>query len=157
LLTIVPASGGPALAQTAFWISMFDGRPGSPQPYNPTTWDVLVHSRDRDTWKQLEPMAAHHGGDCSGPPSTHPISGYNQAVFLCNDHIMTSINASGYGAIMLTPDRLVDFAGGETVVRFDLSTFCSSLRDWVDIWLSPWDDQIPIPLESWLPDLTGAP
>lgn len=157
MLTLPPPGSLPAFAQTGSWISMFTGRPSSPQPYNPTTWDVLVHSRDRETWTQLEPMAAHHGADCSGPPNTHQISGYNQAVFTCNDHIMTSIYSSSYGLIYLTPNQLVDFSGGETVVRFDMSTFRSSMRDWVDIWLSPWDDQIPAPLESWLPDLTGAP
>jgi hypothetical protein len=156
-LMLMPLADGPALAQTSSWISLFDGTPTTPQPYNPSTWDILVHSRDRETWKQLEPMAAHHGADCSGPPNTHQVSGYDQAVFLCNGHIMTSINASGYGAIYLTPDRLVDFGSGETVVRFDMSTFRSSRRDWVDLWLSPWDDQIPLPLENWLPDLTGGP
>src|SRR5262249_51172041 len=79
------------------------------------------------------------------------------AVFQCNDHIMTAINAGGYGEIMLTPNRMVDFGTGEAVVRFDMSTFRSSLRDWVDIWLSPWDDQIALPLEDWLPDLAREP
>ena len=39
---------------------------------------------------------------------------------------MTSINASGYGVIYLTPDQMVDFSAGEAVVRFDMSTFRTS-------------------------------
>ena len=156
-LILLPSGSLPAFAQTGSWLSMFTGAPrarsSTTRPPG-TSWSTRA---DRESWTQLEPMAAHHGADCSGPPNTHQISGYNQAVFNCADHIMTSIYSSGYGLIYLTPDQLVDFSGGETVVRFDMSTFRSSMRDWVDIWLSPWDDQIPAPLESWLPDLTGAP
>jgi hypothetical protein len=70
---------------------------------------------------------------------------------------MTSINASGYGVIYLTPNQQVDFKDGEAVVRFDLSTLRTSTRDWVDLWLTPYDDQLQLPLEHWLPDLTGEP
>ena len=72
LMTLMTASeDGAALAQTTGWISMFDGAPSSPLPYNPSTWDVLVHSRDAATWKQLQPMDAHHGTNCAGSPG-HP-------------------------------------------------------------------------------------
>src|SRR5215207_3184126 len=64
----------PAFAQSAGWIATFDGKPTSPVPFNPTNWDVQVHSRNVDTWKHLEPMQAHHGSNCSGYPGTHPIS-----------------------------------------------------------------------------------
>jgi hypothetical protein len=43
------------------------------------------------------------------------------------------------------------------VVRFDLSTLRTSSRDWVDLWLTPYDDHLQLPLEAWLPDLTGEP
>lgn len=157
MLIGVGSDGPPAAAQTASWIATFDGSPGSPRPYNPTNWDVLVHSRDYNTWKQLEPMAAHHGSDCGAAPATHQISAYPDAVFQCNDHLMTAINAGGYGLIVLTPNQLVDFAAGEAIVRFDMTTFRSSGRDWVSLWLSPFEDQIPLPLRDWLPDLAGEP
>src|SRR5687768_14998848 len=60
LLLVAPTLGLPALAQSTSWIATFDGAPASPQQYDPPTWDVLVHSRNSDTWKQLEPMQAHH-------------------------------------------------------------------------------------------------
>ena len=158
MLTLVVAPGDQtALAQTAGWFSFFDGTPTSPQPYNPSSWDVVVHSRDMPTWKQLLPMAAHHGADCAGAPASHQITNYQDAVFLCNGHIMTSIFADGYGLISLTPNQLVDFAGGEAVIKFDMSTFRSSTRDWVSIWLTPFDDAFPLPLQEWLPDLAGEP
>jgi hypothetical protein len=157
VLLAVPADGPTALAQSTAWISTFDGKPSSPIQFDPPTWDVQVHSRNRDTWKQLEAMQAHHGGDCSGHPATHQISEYNQAVFQCNGHVMTAIKAEGYGLVVLTPNQMVDFSQGEAVIRFDMSTFRASWRDWVSIWLSPFEDQIPLPLMDWLPDLTGDP
>jgi hypothetical protein len=146
-----------ALAQSTGWISLFDGTPSSPQPYNPSTWDVIVHSRDRETWKQLQPMEAHHGSNCAGAPASHQITSYQDAVFQCNGHIMTAIKAEGYGLIVLTPNQMVDFSSGEAVIKFDMSTFRSSPRDWVSVWLSPFDDNFPLPLGEWLPDLSGDP
>ena len=70
---------------------------------------------------------------------------------------MTSINANGYGLIALTPNQLVDFSSGEAVVSFDMSTFRSSPRDRVSIWLSPFDEHFPLPLAEWYPDLAGDP
>jgi hypothetical protein len=157
LIIGVPGADRDALAQTTSWISLFDGAPSSPQPYNPSTWDVLVHSRDASTWKQLEPMAAHHGSNCAGAPASHQISQYADAVFLCNNHVMTAINASGYGLIVLTPNQLVDFSSGEAVIHFDMTTFRSAERDWVSVWLSPWEDHVPLPLPEWYPDLAGEP
>ncbi|MCC6179596.1 MAG: hypothetical protein IT305_30160 [Chloroflexi bacterium] len=163
LLTLaVVAAGtlqsGDALAQAGTaWSDSFDGRPASPTPFRPTGWDVTVHSRDRETWKSLEPMLAHHGSDCAPYPASHPVTRYDDAAFICNDHLMTAINASGYGSIELTPNRLVDLSGGEAVVRFDMTTLRSSGRDWIDIWLSPVEDHLQLPLHRWLPDLTGEP
>jgi len=143
-------------ARGAF-LATFDGTPSAPEPWHGAGWDVTVHSRDRDTWKELQPMAAQHGDNCSAPPNAHAINQYDDAVYLCNNHVMTAMNASGYGVIYLTPNQQVDFSAGEAVVKFDLSTLRTSLRDWVDIWLTPYDDHVQLPLEAWLPDLTGEP
>src|SRR5262249_30195940 len=60
------ARGAPShqLPPNAF-LETFDGRPEAPTPWHGTGWDVTVHSRNRETWQQLEPMAAMHGADCS--------------------------------------------------------------------------------------------
>jgi hypothetical protein len=100
-------------------------------------------------------MDAMHGDTCASLPATHVVDSYEDAVFLCNDHLMTALNASSYGVIYLTPAQLVDFAAGEAIVRFDLSTLRTSPRDWIDLWISPYEDHLQLPLEDWLPDLNG--
>jgi hypothetical protein len=78
-------------------------------------------------------------------------------VYICRDHVMTAINAEGYGVIYLTPAHMVDFSSGEAVIRFDLSTERTSERDWIDLWISPYEEHLQLPLTSWLPDLSGEP
>jgi hypothetical protein len=139
------------------FIETFDGAPAHPQPWQPANWDVTVHSRDIATWDTLEPMDATHGSDCGAPPATHPITAYADAVFLCRDHLMTAMLAEGYGVIYLTPNQLVDFSNNEAVISWDMSTARSSGRDWVDLWITPYQDNLQFPLEDWLPDLDGEP
>ena len=116
----------------------FDGAPGNPEAWDPANWDVQVHSRDDDTWLTLESMQAGHSMSCDPPPAMHHFDGsYPMAVFHCRNHVMTAIKATGYGVIYLTPNHLVDFSTGESVVRFDLSTLRTSDRDWVDFWITP--------------------
>lgn len=117
---------------------------------------MAVHSRDVETWHRLEPIAAAHGPDCGPRPARHRVSAYEDAVYSCADHVMTAINASGYAAIYLTPDRMVDFSKGEAVIAFDVSTLRSSSRDWWDIWLTPYDDNLQLPLDDDI-DLAGPP
>jgi hypothetical protein len=132
------------------------GAPGSPQPWNPADWDVVVHSRDINTWGQIEPISAGHGPDCSPPPATHPVATYEDSVYICKNHMMTAINAGGYGAIYFAPNRLVDFSSGTASVRYRVSTHRDSLRDWHDIWITPFDDNLVLPLYRF-PDLQGPP
>lgn len=137
----------------------FDGAPASAQPWQPNDWDIAVHARDAidHTWRALPPMPADHGADCSGPPATHEIAAYEDTVFLCKDHIMTAINAGGYGVIYLTPNHMLDFSKSEAIISFDVSTLRTSGRDWIDLWITPYEDQLALPLQDWLPDLQGEP
>lgn len=139
------------------FIESFDGSPAMPMPWHPSNWDVTTHSRDASTFTSLEPMAAGHGGDCSAPPATHTVSNYDDAVFICRDHMMTAINASGYGVIYLAPNQLVDFSNGEAVVRFDVSTLRTSLRDWIDVWITPFEDNVQLVGDIGAVDLNGSP
>lgn len=133
----------------------FDGEPSSPQRWNSANWDVTTHTRSAVS--SFDPMQAHHGPDCGPPPATHAVSAYEDAVYLCRNHLMTAINGGDYGAVYLTPNHLVDFSQGEAVIRFDLSTLRTSERDWVDIWVTPYEDNLQFPLFDWLPDLQGEP
>jgi hypothetical protein len=139
------------------FVESFDGSPPAPQPWHPANWDVTIHSRDLTTWDNLEPMHAMHGSDCAAPPASHEIHSYDDAVFLCRDHLMTAISADGYGVIYLTPNHMVDFTNGEAVISWDMSTLRRSGRDWVDLWITPYQENLELPLESWLPDLNGPP
>jgi hypothetical protein len=85
------------------------------------------------------------------------MDSYAGAVFVCNNHLMTSLNASDYGVIYLTPPALLDWTAGEAVLRFDVSTLRSSTRDWWDVWVTPYGANQALPLEDWLPDLQGEP
>jgi hypothetical protein len=125
----------------------FDGDVDMPTPFNAPGWEVTVHSRDVDTLETLELTDAAHGPACEPPPASHPVTAYEDAVYLCKDHMMTAMNASGYGMIYLTPDRLVDFSHGEAVIRVDISTLRTSVRDWWDIWITPFDDNLQLPLD----------
>jgi hypothetical protein len=139
------------------FLETFDGHPAHPEPWRPPNWDVTVHSRDLDTWTAPESMMAMHGPDCGAPPAAHRVSTRDDAVFLCNDHVMTSVYAEGYGVIYLTPNQLADFSGGEVRISFDVSTLRTSDRDWIDVWVTPYDENLELPLDNWLPDLNGEP
>ncbi len=161
LLGLALCGSGVVLAAGSY-TQTFDGAPGAPQPAAPgLTWDVLVHSDFQGgTWTTMAglPMEASHGATCGGPPATHHVASYDDAVFHCANHIMTAINGdSGYAAIYLTPPQMLDFSGGEQVVRWDMSTLRASARDWVDLWVTPWADRLPMPLDDWIPDLQGEP
>lgn len=147
------------LAQVAAYLQTFDGSPTSPAPARTVAgisqWDITVHNIDPS--QTVPPMDAEHGSDCSPAPATHPVSTYADSVFQCRDHMMTAIYGANYAAIYLTPNQLVDFSSGTGVVKFDVSTLRRSDRDWIDLWISPYSDQLQLPLEDFLPDLQGPP
>lgn len=148
-LAAAPAGDGTAaLALNALlaggFLETWDGQPSSPQPWKPADWDVTIFDNDAGTPHQLEVMDAHHGTDCASPPALHRTSGsFDDAVFLCSDHLMTAMYA-GYGAIALTPPVLVDFTSGEAIVRWDMSTLRTENRDWVEVWLTPWGEDLQL-------------
>jgi hypothetical protein len=139
----IGAPGGSG-GQAVTFDETFDNSPPGPTPWRPTNWDVTVHEQSRDFWRAFSPMHAGHGMDCSPPPSTHLVSGYDDAVFTCRDHVMTAINAGSYGLIYLTPNHLVDFSQGEAIIRFDVSTLRTSTRDWIDVLITPFDQNLQL-------------
>lgn len=135
----------------------FDGEPAVPESWRSPNWDVTVHSRSLNHLYELAPMEAGHRADCSPPPAVHSVSAYDETVYLCSNHIMTAINDEGHGVIYLTPNQMVDFSEGEAVVQFDVSTARSSSRDWIDLWVTPYEENLQLPAKDWLPDLSGEP
>ncbi len=141
------------------FLEEFTGAPSEPQPFASDSWAVNVASRDPSTWVNLNPMTAQHGSGCEGPTHTHTVTAYDDAVFLCNDHVMTAMNAEGYGVIYLTPNALVDFSEGTASVSFDVSTFRNSGRDFIGLWVTAYDDNLALPYNPGEGDvdLQGAP
>ena len=133
------------------------GKPLAPTPWNPSSWDVAVHVRNNYQFGGLDAMQAGHGPSCAPAPATHPVSDYHDAVFFCNNHVMTAMSAGGYGAVYLTPDHMFDWSTGTSILKFPVSTFRTSDRDWIDLWITPFNENLELPLESWLPDLQGPP
>jgi hypothetical protein len=128
-------------------------------PHSLADWSIVKQVRDRGSWYQMESMYAWHDGDtCNAPPLVHALADYDQSVFFCRNHMMTAVNAAGYGVTYLTPNRMVRIpSGGTAVVRFDVATLRHSGRDWIDLWVTPYADNLVVPLEDSLPDAQGYP
>lgn len=141
-----PETAGAEISPAAF-VETFDGAPDTPTPWTDDDWDVTIHSRNVETFDRLEAVEAMHGPNCEGPPATHSVTAYPDAVYQCRDHMMTAINASGYGMIYVTPNQLVDFSDGTAVIKVDVSTLRTSQRDWWDVWISPYDEHLQLPLD----------
>jgi len=162
LLAVVTAISGIASGVASGpYTATFDGGPASPLPVarSLADFDVQVHSRDRSTWFTMEPMEAQHGPDCGAPPATHTNTSYEGSVFNCKNHLMTALNTSGYGVIYLTPNQIFDFANGGSIT-FEKSTERLSTRDWWDVLITPYEDNLSLPLLSNLSqgtDLQGPP
>lgn len=145
------------VTSAASFLETFSGAPATPLPFSPDTWDVRVHERKMpDNPGQFPPMQAQHGPACEGPHVTHSVSDATSAVFQCNDHVMTAINGNEYGVIYLTPNQMLDFGSGGSV-SFDVSQGDQSRRDWIDLWITPYADNLALPLQDDLPDLNGPP
>jgi hypothetical protein len=121
------------------------------------TWDIQYHSRELSNWAQPTPMEGQHGMDCAPAPSVHTITSWEHTVFQCRDHLMTAFHGGAYGMIYLTPNQLLDWSHGAAILRVDMSTQRGSPRDWIDIWLSPWEHHLALPLDDFLPDVQGTP
>lgn len=139
------------------FLETFDGTPGAPTPFSSDRWDVRRNITDYKLWGVGQPMEAQHGADCSAPPGTHQIQNWMvEGVFICRDHLMTSAYAESYGATYLTPAVTADLRT-EAVVAWDVSTLNMSGRDWVDVWLTPADDFLVVPIGGRGPAYNGVP
>lgn len=155
--------GGPQVAtasvadQAAPFSFQWTGSPPAPQPWQPKDWDLIVHARDARTWTQLDPLEAMHGADCSAPPATHLVTRYDDAAFICRNHMMTAFFPGGYGEIEFGPSQLADWSGGrKEIVSWHQSTFRTSARDWTDLLITPFDENLVLPNGTG-PDLKGRP
>jgi hypothetical protein len=133
------------------------GMPAAPTPWRPTNWDVQIHTRGMQSDAGNEGHNAEHGADCSAPPATHFVNSWQQAVFVCHSHVMTAISDSGYGEVVLTPDRLADWSAGPVTIGFSVSTLRTTSRDWITVDVTPFGEQLALPFDFGGVDLQGMP
>jgi hypothetical protein len=139
------------------------GMPTAPQPFMPSNFAITEHLRNAPDYGPPvtggTSMTADHGPGCEAPPTTHQADGsYASMVWVCHDHVMTSISSAnnGYGEISLQPNQLVDFSDGATAtVDISVSTWRMSDRDWLDFNFSSFNQQLAYPVDSSLPDGQG--
>ena len=157
----------PTLIPELIFLETFDDEvsngetPSSPQPWTDENWDISIHQRDQDRLYEMFEIPAHHGANCEPPPASHTITSYEDSLYTCKNHMMTSIygasNDGGYGLIYFTPNRLVDTTG-DFMIQFDMSTHRTNhVRNWVDIWITPYDQNLQLAIHEFEPDLQGAP
>ena len=147
---VVAPSSRPASASSGSAYSFnWNGVPSSPQPWNPSSgFDMVVHDRDfTQTFSQPYSFQAQHGSDCSaflgfGVGGTHLVQNYADEVFICNNHMMTSINGQGYGEVTFTPAELLDWSNGPVSVTWQVDTLRTSCRDWLSFNVMPYADNL---------------
>jgi hypothetical protein len=115
-------------------------------------WDLIVHNRDHQDAMYM--VNAMHGSNCAAYPATHPVTTFQDSVFVCNNHMMTALNGGGYSEIVMTPAQLLDFSAGGTV-QVSISTGKLDNRDWLDFWISPFSENLLLPSGGVPPDLQG--
>lgn len=141
-------SSSPAAATFSFdW----KGTPATPLPWVPATmndWDVVVHDRDVAGGKAYPSTMAQHGSNCAAYPASHFVNDTNNAVFICNNHVMTAVNSPGYGEIELTPAQLADWSSGTVRITWQVSTLRTSDRDWWDVNVTPFAENLVTPIDN---------
>ena len=77
--------------------------------------------QDRNNAPDMTDTVGEHTADCGAPPATHPLEGPKDHIYICRQHMMTSLGDSGYGA---TNDFVVGYS-----VADERPHLCSSHQD----------------------------
>lgn len=108
-------------------------------------FDVQTHVRGSEGWADngVGPMQADHSGaTCAGDANnnnfpTHVVDSYAKATYVCNDHLMTAIDGSGYTEIVVTPNFYADWTDQSATFSFEVSSHRTSTRDWLEFVITP--------------------
>lgn len=150
------------------FVELWDSSPSTPEVWDPSDWLILSHWRDPVNWENGKAVDVHHdGATCGGvtetgldPGTMHHISTRPEGRYLCNGHLMSGLDGQEYGLIYFMPPAMVDFSSGPGTISWDLSTLATSNRDWVDVWVTPYEDDVAAPFEpesSLNVDFQGVP
>lgn len=151
VILVASVIGGVALQPgQQVYLETFDGAPTAPQPFVDGTngWHVSATLDTRQNGQYAQ--QAHHGPACQPPltgigPSagaytatnSHQLVTSADTVFQCSNHLMTATGLAGFGDVVLSPPALLDFSGGPARFEWDMSTFRTGSRDWVNFTLMP--------------------
>jgi hypothetical protein len=149
-------------AATSFSFN-WNGSPDAPQAWNPgpaNDWD-LISNIDGPT-DQNGAMNAGHGAFCEAPPATHPVTALADAAYICKNHLMTAIDGgetayATYGAVYFTPAQMLDWSQGPASLSWKVSTARLSSRDFWTVNLTPFDQNMVLPLAPEFPAYHGEP
>lgn len=148
-----------SIGAAAVFTEPFTGSPPAPASVYSSLagFDVTIDGAENGD-QGFEPQAAHHGADCAPYPATHTVSSFGDAIFQCRDHWMTTAEGGDgkYTIIVATAPAQLDFSGG-ACASVDVSTFRASDRDWWELWLTPYADNLSEPHEDFLPAAQGEP
>ncbi len=150
------------------WRSRPARQPRAPTTASPTTaltrphqwWSTATASPPTTCTNNAPAMTDAVGkpGSACGAPCDAPVDGPEDYIYVCRQHTMTSLGESGYGAIYLTANALVDFSDGATISwRQDMSR--GSTRHWTDLSITPLEDYLALPVGPRVEgvDLQGSP
>ena len=152
---------GIGVTPSRFYEETFDGDPDQPEIWTSEDWELTIHQRDQDRLYEMMPMQADHGPNCEAPPASRIISSHEENFYICRNHLMTAnhgvSNDGGYGMVYFTPNRMIDTTG-DFFISFDLSTYrVNPVRNWVDVWITPYDKNLQLALNETFPDVQGEP
>lgn len=132
------------MAAAATLSATFDGSPATPKPMDPADFEVIRLGMWTDDPVGAMSARVQHGPNCESPgnggATRHPVSNYDEIVFQCRDHLMTSV-VGQVAAIYMTPNQLLDLSSGSGTVKWDVSTASLSTRDWISVFIQGWDRQ----------------
>src|SRR5256886_1218255 len=137
--------------------------PDAPQPWVPglvNDSDLISHIDGPTDQNGL--MNAGHGPACEAQPATHQIRSLGDAAFICKSHMMTAIDGgetayATYGSVYFTPAQLLDWSHGPASLSWKVSTQRLSSRDFWAVNLTPFDQNMVLPLASEFPAYQGQP
>lgn len=160
-LAVYESNLEPPLDPALVFIETFDGDPDSPEAWTDENWDITIHQRDQDRMYEMFSMPAQHGPNCEPPPDSHEITAYEDNLYICKNHMMTAnygaSDTGGYGLVYFAPNRTIDTTD-DFFIQFDMSTHrVNPVRNWVDVWITPYDQNLQLAIHEFEPDLQGAP
>jgi hypothetical protein len=137
-----------ALARTRAFCASFDRTTNlAPARFTGVRFHVHQNVTDYHRWGAGDAIHAQHGADCGPPPATHLADHWGEYVFVCRNHLMTARAAPSYGATFLMPRVQADWSHRRAMVAWDVSTLSMSARDWIDVWITPLDDLLSVPID----------